>query len=392
MNQKGHRCSWAAAWACAALLTLSAAGRAQDRVDSLPSGVTGTNEAFDAAQSDAVNRYIRGWADRLLVPDDPEAVAEARAKLLEPLNLPGATGSFKDQYSAELITGIRAGATSESLAVRLNTMILIARSTGAYGLDLAGGALRDASPAVRYWAARAVADAIDGGPNQPSVSRAEQRQLHQRLSAAVAAESTCEIREQLYRALAAMQIPAARQTVSEALMERTDFYARRGVGACLRAEKTGMNKLYSRIISEYVQVQDDPRRADRARALRQQLRRLSIIAYRYVALVGRAMRGESMSDDARVIAREVVTSAQVILTEALSAFDAGEQAGPNLNDAYNEGELVQFAWAINEWKPALRKALDIPKDELELPAPDEAAGGADGQAQPAGDDVATDGN
>lgn len=389
---KRQRNGWlgtcAGVWLGLAVVTAGAMG--QGVGSTLPADIMTTSEPFSAGQKDRVNRYIEAWAGELVVwpPETPGEVSRGREKLLEPLTQPGASEAFKDQYSALLITQVRPGASSAALAVRLNTFIVVARSIGAYGVDLASGALADPSPAVRYWAARAVADGLDAGPGQPGIELRRQRQLHATIRKPLGEESACAVREQLYRALAAMEITDAWRTLLEALMSRTEHYGRHGISDCLRAEKTGLNRLYSRVILAYEEAREDRSKAQRAKMLREQLKRLGIVAHRYVQLVERAVSAGAMADDTRVIGRDVVASTQVIMTEALNAVDADDRQTPNLPETYSEGK-VEFALAVAEWRAILVDALEVDPGKLELPdrqregdgQPDDAepeAGGADG--------------
>lgn len=383
--QRHGRTTWIAGlWLLAVFAAAPAV--AQDGPGSLPQDIVTTTRPFSQEQKRIVNAYVGFWADRLVNAERGGGVAQGRRALLEPFTRPGATATFKDQYSALLITPIKPGATAERVIIRLNTMILVANSYGAYGVDLAAGRLDDKSPAVRYWAAAAIAEAVNGAAERQGLPTARQRQLFRAIRGVLTNESACDVREKLYQAMAAMDIAEAQAALLEALDERADVYAREGLTACLRAERQGLKTLRLVLIEKYIAAGDQQQKL---RAARQQLRELSIVSYRYVALVARAITEEGLADDTKAIAGDLVGLVQLVLRETVNAYNGQGAAKPNFVEPFENDRPLQFKLAVLDWVDVLKaEPMSVPAERLNLPArrnPEGDGGGDNTEAAVAGD-------
>lgn len=363
------------------LFAVATVSTAQGIAAALPSSVVSTNESLTSSQAEVVNRFVTAWSKRLVDGGDASSAAEARSVLLEPLTQPGATATFKDQYSARLINAIGDGLSADAFHVRLNTMIVVAATTGAYGVDVAEAGLEAESAAIRYWAARTLANALEGGPDRPSIGERRQRRVHRAVVGMIGDEDSSEVREHLYRSLAAMQFPAARATAIDAIRERLGTYGKAGISADLLAEKTGLNKLYIVLVNEAVNNGGARTRA--------QLRDLAVVAYQAVRLIARDVAQGEVDDDTRAVARDIVTIGQRILVETLKEFGASPAEAPDFEASFRAGEYVKFAWQVNDWATRLTdEPLSAPEEQLSIP---NREGGGDAGAAEGDGEASTDG-
>src|SRR4051794_4603152 len=83
------------------VLCLAAPTLAQQQGDLPADVVTSTN--VNSGQQQAIDRFVRGWADQMARQDaNDDQIAEARGKLIDPFLRPTASDAFKTAYSAAL--------------------------------------------------------------------------------------------------------------------------------------------------------------------------------------------------------------------------------------------------------------------------------------------------
>lgn len=189
--------------------------RAQDR---LPQDVI-TADPLAGPQEDQVDTFADFWVDQLLNGDAPQ-VSEARRKLIEYLTIPGSSAAFRDALNKAIIERFDPVVKSDRLITRLNGMIVVnyLTDTGAFGL--VGIGLQDQSPAVRYWAAKAVAQITQRG----QLAAGQQQQLLQLLEQGLGNEEDAAVLAELLKALNALNIPAAKDALITALGEQVKFF------------------------------------------------------------------------------------------------------------------------------------------------------------------------
>jgi len=319
------------------LLGLGGATTTATAQELLPSAITTTTSPFTPEQADTVDAYVGRWARELIAGQSPSSISNARMKLLEPMKRPGASVEFKAQYSAEVATAISEGINSDKMLVRLNTLITAAALTEGYGLDLARAGLTDQTTAVRYWAAKAAADALAADREQ-GIAAERRTAIARAIMNVIGQEKAGAVLEQFYISLAAADTPESRKALLDALHARAADYAENGLTEDLSAEATGLNRVYVRLL--YAGKQRDP----------DEVRRLVAANAKYLQLVRDAMQNDHLSTAMNATVQSMVESAEKTLNWAtLRVFTSHTSKGPALAEPLKTGERTQFMFNVGEW-------------------------------------------
>ena len=187
------------------------------RIDS-PKDVI-TADPLSAAQEEQIESFVEYWVDQLLNGEAPQ-VSEARRKLIEYLTIPGSSAAYRKAMNDAIIKRFDPVVRNERIITRLNGMIVINYLTDPGAFPLVGVGLQDESPAVRYWAAKAVAQITQRG----ALSNAQQQQLLELLAGALENEKDTAVLAELLKALNALNIPAAKDVLIKTLGEQVKFF------------------------------------------------------------------------------------------------------------------------------------------------------------------------
>ncbi len=341
------------------LVAAAASTSAQER---LPGEVVRAEGTWTSSQREQVTRHIERWADQMLSGEDPQQIAIARAQLIEPLTRPGSTAAFRDQYSQALVGPLGPGsAPDQPVPVRLNTLIVVGKMAGGYGLDLIIDGLDDPSSAVRYWAGKAAAENLGEDGQSPFDQQALNRLLDA-IAPALDREQSWEVREQLYLALAAMPLAEARTALLDALQTRVAHYAAEGLNIGIRAERRAISQLYRTFVT--MRIMD--------RLQDQYVRALVVTAGQYAQLVKEHVQ-QGGSEALMPVLVEITGWIEQVLRWGVGELSAGEEKpeGPPLTDPLAQGRYPQFALNVLEWVGrtgiAVNADIGITAEELMLP-------------------------
>lgn len=336
--------------------------------DALPTDLVMNAQELTADQIDTVRRYARRWAQPLLAGETLEATTIARDKLLEPLRRPSAGEAFVRAYSTVVATTLEPAPRHASPLVRLNTMVVVGQLTGPAAVQLAAQALHDENTGVRYWAAKAIAQATGSGPTLPDDLAND---LTKELVGAISAENDAYTREQMSLALGGLRSPAARQAMLDMLNNRLKTYVQRGLTEDLRGEVSGLQRSQQGLIVDVI----------RNRASHAEVRRFVIVVAKYLQVIARAVQSEqAMDESVRPICAELIDQSEQMLNWAVKRFDpqhVGE--GPELTAPFKTGQMPQFVLAVYDWigtpnTPGLLQTtkINIPTEDVQPPAANDA--------------------
>lgn len=318
------------------------------------------NGPFSGEQRQSVEAYLDHWGKQLIGAQDVTQIAEARRKLIDPLTQAGISEPFKTQYSALAVPKISEGVTSKNFMVRLNTLIIIGNLSGGAGVEQMSMGLRDENAAVRYWAAKAIAESL-GTANGAAVMTADQRnRIQKAIGEKLATEPSADVLEQMYDALASLNTSESRRALVDAMNSRASWFAQNGLGVGLQAERTGLRRIYRVMLEAQIEGKADP-------AL---IKNLAAVCDKYLQLISRAVEKQQLADAQQAVAQEIVEVAHPALNWAVRVFDPAARPGPELTDAFRNGtsdKYVQFRLNVLQWANVLKSGkIALTDDQLKL--------------------------
>lgn len=330
-----------------ALVVSVSAPRAR-AAESLPTE-TITAASLSMDQAAKIDQYIAAAVADLKQAKE-SAVTPARHVLLEPLGL-GPSDAFLRYYRQHVATALTPLLAHKDLLVRLNAMIVLDRVGGADAVPIAGKALADASPAVRYWAAKTIADQAAALPGDA------QKQVLATITKRVASEHVPQVVEQLLVTMGSLTLPEAKLQLLEALNQRVAYHAQHP-GTSIGPEEAGLQRLYKTLFG--AAAKPDPN----------VLKALGRTALRYLDLTATQLDLKQVPDDAvRQTYHHTVQLTYYILRFVQGATKGAPAAPPDLTDAIKAGNWKMVRVQVEAWRNVLEappfgfsaKELEIPK-------------------------------
>jgi len=313
---------------------------------------------FSGEQRQSVEAYLDHWGRQLIGAQEVAQIAEARRKLIDPLTQAGISDPFKTQYSALVVPKISEGVTSKNFMVRLNTLIVIGHLSGGAGVEQMSMGLRDENAAVRYWAAKAIAESL-GVANGAAVMTADQRsRIQKAIGEKLATEPSADVLEQMYDAMASLNTPESRKALVDAMNSRASYFAQNGLGVGLQAERTGLRRIYRVMLEAQIEGKADP----------VLIKNLAVVCDKYLQIISRAVEKRQLADAQLAVTQEIVEVAHPALNWAVKVFDPAAQPGPELTDAFRNGtsdQYVQFRLNVLQWANVLKSGkIALTDDQL----------------------------
>lgn len=322
----------------------------------LPYDLVAVETGLSQEQQRTVERFLKESAARL-ASDDPAEVAEARRDMTEPLTRAGVTEVFRMAYASSVGIMLEDVITSENPVVRLNAMIVIA-SVGDVGvMSLAEQGLGDPSPAVRYWAAGAVARASE----RERIDELEQRALLQAMVTAMVNETSEVVLQRLLIGLVGLTIPEAAGQLLDGLNDRVGVHAARP-DAPLEASLVALRTQFVRTVESVSNGTEVPR---------ENIRRLALVAYRYLTLSGLHLDGGRLSEATQDSYRRMIELTSKVLPWAVGRLASGVAQPDDLKNALLERDWGQVCLRAEEWRHLLRAPpCEFTAEELDVSFPE----------------------
>lgn len=310
-------------------------------------------QSLTEAQQQQIAGYVAQWAEQLATGDDAQVVL-ARQRLLEPL---GVTGSeaFVKFYSEQLSQHLGQAAASERLIVRLNTMIVTNRMTAATAMPLVEAGLQDTNAAVRYWAAKAVANFTSDGSLPANV----QLQLLDQLAARLGAENSVPVVQQLMVSIAGLTVPRAVDQILDALNNRVAIHLKEP-GQPMAAEQEGLAELYRKLVSAALDNGAAP-------GVEQQLRQLARVGARYMDLISLQLESGQVPEEQTESYKAMLLLTDTVLRVAHDTLNSPMLAPSPIENAVRRGEWAFVRVQANQWKNILQASpFNFTPEELAL--------------------------
>ncbi len=251
--------------------------------DSLTPTILQASAPLTSQEKATVDAFVDAQVQKLQ-SQDPQQVAEGRARLVEQFSL--STSSDFLEYYGQAITNrvVPLLVPDQALMTRLNVAIISAKLTGDNLILVLEAGADDPSPAVRYWIAKAVGGAIREGHLK---DKQAQRKALDVLAKRLKLEEASLVLEQVMLAMAEIELPEALRKVLEGLNSRVTFH-KQNPTAHFKPVRGGMEQLWSKLIEL---------RSDSKNRVDKEQFELARIAFRYYALIADQLDEEDPNND-----------------------------------------------------------------------------------------------
>ena len=339
----------------ATALVPAGAGAQQDAAGPgpIPGDIRQADSALTDGQQSEIDAYVGGWLEAL-TSGEASRIARGRARLRSPLE-PGASAIFYSAYSTALSNRLPRALEAEDELVRVNAMIVAARlrTAGAFRLIVTG--LSDASPGVRYWAAKTVTR-LQERVERSVFDDAQRDRLLRELGEVLEEETAQPVVEKVMLALVGLDLKRGAERVLDGMEARVEWHAR-NAGTEMTADRAGLRRLFRRMLD--AQVGEGVPKA--------LARRLTFVAHQYLLLTSRIL-DEGIADPSR----NPTYPRMVQLSDSVMRWAAG-QLGADVPDAI-DAAIRNGDWAVvrllaeDDWKAILQAPpFELNRMELTIP-------------------------
>ncbi|MEM8781781.1 MAG: hypothetical protein AAGE65_02905 [Planctomycetota bacterium] len=336
------------------IATAAPPGSAQNG-DALSQAVLQKNGAWNADEARQVETFISANLAAFADEDaDAEEVAEARERLLVPLNDLRAEAAFQAQYFRAIAAALRNGLPTFTKIGRINAMMLGSRVVDASVVPMLETGIVDEAPGVRYAAARSMLVVLNN--EALGIRDNEKARLIRVLGEAASVESNGFVAGKLIDAIRTAEVSGQRDILLSLFNARVPLHAA-DPGLTYQPELTAMQELF---ISGLGQPGGFGR--DAARAFIQ-------AAARYIRLTTAQIAADVLPAENRQPALNLANQCFTVLdTLAPNAGQAGQRPANPVRSLPGQAErAVQLA---EEWPAFLAPApLNLNADELSIDAP-----------------------
>ncbi len=353
---------WLVVAGLVALGTSLAASAQVQGPDKMPLGILTNSGQIPPDQVKTIETYIQSWVQNL-GSDRESQIQAGREHLLDPLSQ-GGTANFLAVYNQHLATALADSHLLESSKplVRLNVMIVLARVQDPAVIPMIQAGLEDAAPAIRYWAAKAVATLAGGGT---AFSDKDRQALIQSLTAAAG-------KEKVESALGMELIALARQPSASAwnnlltLLDDRLAAHRKDVELDITPERQALIDMVARLGQQVI--------ANPASATQYQAAMTHSVQtlYRYVDLALLALgQTPPVSDNAKREYQALVDDASNWLLFFLRQADAKVKL-PSVNDLVRQGNVPEALLRFEDsttsgWCGQVQRLYKLTAGDLALP-------------------------
>lgn len=318
-------------------------------------------DSLDAPQVDDIKKWAAHYTDILLRSDDPAAVADARQNLVQPLNNTLTKPVPRGVIVKEIAERIPDAIKSDSLSVRLNALIVASESPHPAIAPMIVPGLEDASPAVRYWAAKACAQVMgfrfDG---KPVFDDPQQEKILASIIKMAPKEASDSVLDQMFQALASLTIQPAREALFGILRQRVASHIPQA-NPGLRADKEALNKLHQKLVLDVANGRD----------VGIALRELTAVTAQFLQIASRDLASGKADAVMEPLLAEVADTAQKVFTLAVNQLAPQLEKRPvvTAKGGAAELQLATSDWVGNEQAPGILTSspIAIPYEKLRLP-------------------------
>jgi hypothetical protein len=308
------------------------------------------------AQDQEIQKFVSAWADKLGT-GDPEAVRDARTKLMDPLQR-GGTPAFNVTYSKDLSALIRNMVTADKpILVRLNAMIVASRLVDPGVVPLIQTAVVDDSPAIRFWGAKT---ASEYATNVKEIPFADQTVILDSLSGALAREQYSEPLQQMIIAMCKLTIPQATDRVLIGLNNRVTACAT-NPNTSRSADYQGMRLIFTRLVQQVGSgIPVDPKTVVA----------LVKVAYRNALLSAAVLDANNVNEQYVRDYTEMLTLSDTVMKWGYTDLNPSGTPPPSFKDVIPLSQWPKIRLGLLEWEKILQQPpFNIPLQDLKVQLP-----------------------
>ncbi len=324
----------------------------------IPYGVVTATTALTPAQQAHVEDYLDDKT-QALTEGNPDEVVQARQELIEPLAWAGGTDIFHLAYSAAASHRLTQAVNSDQLHVRLNAMIVVSSLHDPGVVRLIQKGLADPSPAIRYWAGKAV----DVGVTS-RLSVREQQILLKALTDAMLKEKSERVLQRLLVGLVGLDIPEAAMKLLDGLNTRVDLHAL-NPNLPLGAALEGLRKLFVKTVQAKSEGREIPVGT---------IREMALVAFRYMTLSATLLDMNRVSQESNTYYQDMIKLADAMLGWTARQMPPEDGLLPmSIKSEVSTQDWPLIRLRSEEWKRVLMKApFNFGPVDLIVAVPDHA--------------------
>lgn len=345
-----------------AIVTLVASTQSADAQRVRISASTLAADSLTPEQVTDIDKFATTYTGIIATSNNPADIAAARRAMLQPLNNTLTKPVPRSVLTEKIATKIAPVIKSQFLPARLNALIVASETPHSAVGEMIVPGLKDESPAVRYWAAKACASvmATRPGGNVP-FDNATQQQILDTITATAPKEASDSVLDQMFQALASLTIGPAREALFGILAQRVGAHMPQA-NLGLLADVAALNKLHQKLVLDVAN----------ARAVDQPLRDLTAVTAKFLQIASRDIAAGKADAALKPVLESVVDTAQKIFTLSTNQLAPGMPRRPALSSKLSSAELQL---AVSEWvgtaeNPGLltTSPLAIPHAKYTLPS------------------------
>ena len=337
-------------------LTFHPVATAQDRIDS---SIVGKKTPLTRNEKQTVGDFVDRWVSQLTSGTSTDLEVADGVKHLAAALRVHPSNFFLIEFRAALAAPLRNALKSQRDIVRINVMIVAEYLADAGNIGLLVDGLADKSPAVRYWAAKAVATVAETYLNNPNNQNPQlQKDLLKAIIDAMKVEQSEYVMQHLMHALSQLTIPEAANELLKALDERVAIHFK-NPAIPVEAESDALRQAMIRIIKQH------------GEASNQEMRLLTLVSARYLILVStlldrNVVPEKNVGDYTELLTRAVENLRRLVVRLGVKPADLPKTIENDFNGLVRSKNWLSIKLHGQEWERLLIDHIGFKKKDLTI--------------------------
>jgi hypothetical protein len=300
-----------------------------------------------------VDAFVAAWMNVLSGASNPQAIADARQRLLDPIRSNLTSNSAKLALVQSTAAALKKATNVTDANARLNMLIVAAEIPDPVVVSMVSAGLKDANPAIRYWSAKALAEV-----GQTKVLSAEDEQAALASLKAVMGDEKSDVAlEQMVRAMGALSIPDARKELIHIIDQRVALFLTQP-NEGVRIDRKALAQLQSDLTVNEANGQD----------IKAPLKQLLLATARYVHAVAQALVDDRVPPAVLPHALAMIDTGDEILRFAAPRLDPDAKLGPDLKTPAKKAEYRLLLVNVLDWVGTSETQGVLNRGQIGIPA------------------------